>query len=179
MAKLVKERNWTPSYSRHLVVGDAHWTPELDYRDHTGTKKARFFEIDIHNRRNDVAALNAVAHLRQLTMPDGSDEPDLDTSPLKAVGQYGFVQTIWPERHVAWDLFALHVEEPATVSLNSSLDVIPLRSLISDPGVYRLTYEIFAINFPVLALNLQLWWTPIRVQPVFLFCLSDKGLPGD
>lgn len=154
--KLVEERGWTPVYSRHLVVGDSHWTPELNYHDHTGGKRVRVFELDIHNRRNDLAALSAVARLRRLRLPDGSTQTDLDTSPLKAVGQYGFVHTIWPERHVAWDLFAVHTEELSTVSLNSALDVIPRRPLISVPGDYLLTYEIFAVNFPVLTLDLQL-----------------------
>jgi hypothetical protein len=153
--KLVTERFWDPTYSRHLVVGAEHWTPVLRYGDHTGTKRVRVYELDIHNRRNDVAALNAVARLKQITLPDGTTRSDIDSSPLKAVGQPGYAHVIWPERHAAWDLLAVHADAPATVSLNSSLDV-PRLPLVSVPGLYRVTFEIFAVNFPSLTFTVIL-----------------------
>lgn len=86
LERLVRERRWTPSYSRHLEVGDPHWTPVLPYLDHTGTKMVRVFELDIHNRRSDLAALNAVARLARLATSDGSTPSGIDSSELKVVG---------------------------------------------------------------------------------------------
>lgn len=154
--KLVQERSWTPEYSRHLVVGAEHWTPVVPYGDHTGVKCVRVYELDIHNRRRDLAALNAVARLKRLTLPDGSVRSEIDFSPLKTVGQPGYVHVIWPERHAAWDLVAVHTDAPATVSLNSSLDVSPRLPLITTRGVYRLTFEVFAVSFPTLTFTVRL-----------------------
>lgn len=156
VARLVKARGWHPGYSRHLTVGAEHWTPPLPYRDHTGIKRVRVFELDIHNRRNDLTALNAVARLAQLAGPDGTVRTDIDISPLKTTGQYGYVHTIWSERHAAWDLFAVHMETPATISLNSALDVLPRASLISAAGQWILTYEVCAVDFPVLTFDVKL-----------------------
>lgn len=157
VARLVKARGWHPDYSRHLTVGAEHWTSPLSYHDHTGIKKVRVFELDIHNRRNDLTALNAAARLAQLAGPDGTVRTDIDISPLKTTGQYGYVHTIWSERHAAWDLFAVHMETPATISLNSALDVLPRASLISTPGQWSLKYEVCAVAFPVLTFDVKVF----------------------
>jgi hypothetical protein len=45
---------------------------------------------------------------------------------------------------------------PATVYLNSALDSIPRRPIISAAGQYQLSYEVFAENFPLLSFQLDL-----------------------
>ena len=166
LEKLVREREWMPIYSRHLEVGDPHWTPVLPYFDHTGTKMVRVFELDIHNRRSDLAALNAVARLTRLVASGGATRDGLDTSELKVVGHAGYSQAIWPDRHAAWDLFAVHVDLPATISLNSALDIRPRRPIISSAGEYVLTYEVFAVNFPVLTFDIRVCLTddPVAIS---------------
>ena len=156
VSELVEARHWHPSYTRHLLLGDEHWAGPLPYSDHTGQREVRVFEVDIHNRRHDLGAVNTIARLRQVTDPDGSIRCDIDQSPLKTVGQPGYTQVIWPRSHAAWDLFAICMDAPATICLNSALDVVPRSPVISEPGTYILKYEIFAENFPILSFEVRL-----------------------
>jgi hypothetical protein len=143
-------RLWSPSYSRHLALGNTRLSETLMYGDHTGQRLVRTFYVDVHNHRHDVGALDAVARLQHIVHPDGTIHRDIDTSPLKVTGQPGYKQVIWPQSHVAWDSLSVAMDQPSTVYLNSALDVIPRSPLISSPGKYRLAYEVFAQNFPVL-----------------------------
>lgn len=154
--ELVAARQWDPSYTRHLSLGAAHWAGPLIYGDHTGRHLVRVFEVDVHNRRHELGALNAIARLKQIVSPDGSVSGDIDRSPLKTTGQPGYTQVIWPRSHAAWDLFAVRMDTPSTICLNSALDVAPRSPVISLPGEYVLTYEIFAENFPVLRFDVRL-----------------------
>jgi hypothetical protein len=155
VSKMVEDLGWQPSYTRHLMVGAEHWTPDVLFGDHTGRMLARVFELDIHNRRNDLGALNAILRLRTIAGADG-EVCDVDRSPLKVVGQQGFTHTIWPESHAAWDLLAVRLDQPAAIYLNSALDVAPRKPIISAPGEYLLTYEMFAEKFPTLSFNVRL-----------------------
>jgi len=48
------------------------------------------------------------------------------------------------------------MEEPPKVFLNSALDLIPRTPIITATGEYVLTYEVFAVNFPVLRFEIKL-----------------------
>jgi len=154
--KLVIERQWDPEYSRHLALGTTHWTRPLRYADHTGVRTARVLQVDIHNRRSDLVAMGSIARLKQIVDPDGRTRTQVDRSPLKTTGQQGYAQPIWPESHAAWDLLAISMEQPATIYLNSSLDVAPRHPVISSPGDHLLEYEVFAEHFPALEFGVKL-----------------------
>ena len=62
---------------------------------------------------------------------------------------------VWPGTHVAWDSLGLHLEEPASVYLNSALDVARA-PIISAIGKHVLGYEVFAENFAVLRFGIAL-----------------------
>jgi hypothetical protein len=127
-------KTWVPSYTRHLTIGAETWA-SVRYTDHTGTRPVRVFEVDVHNNRSDLGALNATARLRRI---NGIAPPGIDSSPLKATGQQGYSHTISPETWVAWDLLAVRLDRPVTVCLNSALGV-PRQPIISTPGDYVLT----------------------------------------
>ena len=116
----------------------------------------RVFNVDIQNRRRDIGALNAVARLKHIVRPDGTVQIDIDRSPLKANGQPGYTQLIWPESHASWNFVAVSMETPSTIYLNSALDVVPRNPIISAPGEYTLTYEVWAENFAVLRFEIRL-----------------------
>ena len=153
---LVNERHWDLRYTRHLEVGALQWSPPLLYSDHTGQRPLRVLYVDIHNRRPDVGALSAIARLQGIVHPDGRIQRDVDFSPLKATGKRAaYDHVVWPGTHVAWDSLGLHLEEPASVYLNSALDVARA-PIISAVGKHVLGYEVFAENFAVLRFGIAL-----------------------
>lgn len=149
-------KGWVPSYTRHLALGNTRWSEPLVFGDHTGQRRLRTFYVDVHNRRHELGALDAVARLEHIVQPDGTVQRDVDRSPLKVTGQPGFAQVIWPLSHAAWDSLSVSMEQPSTIYLNSALDVHPRSPIITSPGEYRLAYEVFAQNFPVLRFDVRL-----------------------
>jgi hypothetical protein len=155
---LVNERHWDVRYTRHLEVGALQWSPPLLYIYHTGQRPLRVLYVDIHNRRPDVGALSAIARLQGIVHPDGRVQRDVDFSPLvlEATGKRAaYDHVVWPGTHVAWDSLGLHLEEPASVYLNSALDVARA-PIISAIGKHVLGYEVFAENFAVLRFGIAL-----------------------
>jgi hypothetical protein len=110
------------------------------------------FYIDVHNHRQDIGALSAIARLRSIEPFSG----ELDRSPLKCTGQPGYSQVVWPHSHCCWDFLAVDVSAPATVYLNSALDSLPRQPIVSAVGQYLLSYEVFAENFPLLSFQVDL-----------------------
>jgi hypothetical protein len=160
VAEKAQEREWHPSYTRHLGIGASHWSPVVPYVDDTGTRVVKGFLLDIHNRRADLGALNAICRLRSVKdLTSGVVFSGIDISPLKTTGQPGYARTIWPEDHGAWDLFTVSVQPPRAIFLNSCLDLWPRKPLIDKPGLYALEYQIFAENFPVLRFQIELQFT--------------------
>lgn len=156
----VAAREWSPSYSRHLYLGNSRLSHPLRYGDHTGQRYVRVFYQDICNNRDDIGALNAVARLQHVISRDPTWQPtELDRSPLKCTGQPGYEQVIWPKSHACWDWLAICVEKPAVVYLNSALDRPGREPIISVHGEYELGYEVFAENFPVLRFCIDLTLT--------------------
>jgi hypothetical protein len=151
VAAAVEQRAWSPEYSRNLVAGRLHYPDQ--HLQHRGLR-GRALHMDIENRRPDIAA-NAVARLAKLRAAGDADwRISPNRSHLKATGQPGFVQTIWPQSHGAFDLLFVDMrEERCRVCLNNALDIDPPRPLLEAPGDHLLRYEVFAQGFDVLHFN--------------------------
>jgi hypothetical protein len=159
----VRQRQWTPSYSRNLVAVRLH-TPDqrLSY---PGGLLGRAVHVDIQNCRPDVGAGGTIARLARLHTGSGSWLPSPNRSHLKVTGQPGFSQTIWPLSHGAFDLLFIHEGPPRRVFLNNALDISPRPPLLGDPGRYLLEYQVFAERFDVIRFAIALWLPPDDSRP--------------
>jgi hypothetical protein len=176
---------WTCDYSRRLTADHPRFSDELlTYSNLIG----RFLYIDIQNHRPDIAALEATARLSELGLAGQTLQPSPIRSPLKATGRPGFSHTIFPKSHEAFDLLCVgmyrnqsqfDVSAPAVsgsfvqpvaghqklgvldlgVFLNTALDLAGAQRLTVVPGKWRLRYEFFAIDFPVLSVLVELTLT--------------------
>jgi hypothetical protein len=176
---------WTADYSRRLRADQLRLSDDLiRYGGLTG----RFLYVDIQNRRPDIAALEATARLSEFGPAGEALQPSRIRSPLKATGRPGFSHTIFPRSYEAFDLLCIGTySEPAQlvfsapaasgsltgpamvpggsgVFLNTALDVVGGQRLAITPGDWRLRYEFFAIDFPILSILVELalpdWNTP-------------------
>lgn len=139
VAIAIRERNWTPTYSRHLIATRPRWSQgTIQY----GPLIGRFLYVDIENKRPDLAA-----------MDDRYISPN--RSHLKTTGQPGFNQVIWPQSHGAFDVLMVARYDAACIFLNSALDVPPA-PLIAACGHYGLEYAVLARDFPVLHFTIDL-----------------------
>jgi hypothetical protein len=149
---------WSNTYSRHLFPNGLRWSEEvISYGHPTGTRlTGRFLYGYIVNRRHDLAAFNTVARLSDVTGPDGWQPDQQYKSPLKATGQPGFTQVIWPDDKGEFDLLVVDYSDPETVYLNNALDISPFPPLITRAGRYLLEYEVLAMDFPPLRFKADL-----------------------
>ena len=157
---LVAEKDWHAAYSRNLIPSNLTHTPSLGYGDHTGSSRMRAWELQIHNRRPDAAAISTVCVLEHVLHPDGTrSQPD--TSYLKWSGQAGYERTILPEDFAVVDLFSVHAEEPG-IFLLSLRDALPRLPIARADGKYELHYKVYASGFPLLRFGVQvnLCWKP-------------------
>lgn len=155
----IKQRGWMPNYTRHLMATNLYWSKGMiHYVSHSTGEHlvGRFLSIDIQNYRSDLAAFSTVARLGSINDANGNTIPVTDRSHLKAHGQPGYDQTIWPESHGAFDLLLAKAEQGGVICLNSSLDLVPKPSIITQPGRYILCYEVLAKSFPVLIFSIKL-----------------------
>jgi hypothetical protein len=155
----VNERNWTPTYTRHLIASHLRWSDSMQrYTSHNTGEVfiGKFLYIDIENRRSDLAAFNTVARLSSISDIDGQNIAVADLSHLKITGQPGYSQTIWPNSHGAFDLLLTTSEEGGAIFLNSSLDVTPKPAIITMQGRYVLRYEVLSECFPVLVFSIEI-----------------------
>jgi hypothetical protein len=169
---------WTTDYSRRLRAGKLRWGGPLNYGGLTG----QFLYLDIINGRPDIAALEATARLYVFGKVGDQLQPSTIRSPLKATGRPGFSHTIFPKSHEAFDLLCIgstrsvsptvisstststgtvllpqsSAPKPQQVFLNGALDVYPISPLPITPGVWTMEYEVFAIGFPVLVVQIEL-----------------------
>jgi len=154
----IDERGWTPSYTRHLIAVNLNWSQEMIlYVSHSTGEHlvGKFLTIDIQNHRSDLAAFNTVARLSSIKDANDNSIPVADRSHLKANGQPGYAQTIWPGSHGAFDLLLAKAEQ-GVICLNSSLDLSPKPLIITQPGRYTLQYEVLSESFPILTFSIQL-----------------------
>jgi hypothetical protein len=143
----IKRKKWTPTYSRNLVASQLI-TPvrPVNYADGLhGANEEMIWHVLIENRRKDRAALNTIAILDKVTNADGqSSRPD--RTYLKWAGLSTYQRTIFPEDSSRIDAFALRLKEPG-VFLHSISDEPPRRPIITESGVYVLTYLLYADLF--------------------------------
>jgi hypothetical protein len=174
--RAIKSAGWVPSYSRNLIARRLRWGPRIQYGDHTGQAPVQVLYADIVNRRSDLGAIGTVARLSTI-VERGQQRASLDRSHLKATGYPGYEQTIFPGSHGAFDLLALRLDRPHTVTLNSALDVSPRSAILSRPGEYTLQYEVFANAFPVLSFGVHLRIRDLPVRGVFV--VAEAGLVSE
>ena len=116
----------------------------------------RFLYVEIENRRGNLGAFNTVARLAHITDPTGHKCPSQDRSHLKSAIQGEFAQVIWPRSYGAFDLLVVDLNRRGQIYLNSALDVSFPDPIACDPGIYRLHYEVFAEQFPILEFSVEL-----------------------
>lgn len=155
----IKQRGWSPQYSRHLIPRMPIPTRAIRYSDHTGSYTQYVYHVDVENRRRDVGALSAIASLEALILPS-KQTISPDSSYLKWAGQIGYERTIPPNTVARFDAFAIE-DQPGhnCVYLHSAADMYPRQPILQGQlGQFTLNYEVFAQGFPVLkfavALNL-------------------------
>ena len=166
----IERAGWDASYSRRLFADGIRFSDRvLQYRGQTSPQVLYgwFLYLNIRNGRPDVAALEATARLAGFRGPGREFTPSAVRSPLKATGRPGFSHTIFPRSHevfdalvVGYDLQSLgqviDVHQPPKVLLNSAFDVHWSMPLPVSPGLCHFRFEIFAISFPLLVVNVEL-----------------------
>ncbi len=159
--RLVRERGWSSSYSRNLVTGRLTKNTPMLYADHsTATPRNEvIWHCQIANRRNDKAAINTLAILKQVENPDTSISNPDKTFLKWAFQQNDYSRTIFPLSDASFDLLAVNFNAPRNVYLHSRLDTylptsvgtIERQPIIANGnGAYKFTYQVFAENFPIL-----------------------------
>ncbi len=153
----VTERNWSPSYSRHLVAENGHWNSHgvIKYRDHTGEMNQKIYHVAIANRRSDVGAFYSTARLSEITFPDKTVRRSPDLNDIKWSGQSGYARTIRPTDTEQIDALALAKDAPAKVYLHSAADV-HRTPVLSGTGVHLLQYQVYSQGFPLLEFQIRL-----------------------
>lgn len=161
---LVKERKWSPDYSRNLVIREIGFTDPLQYRDHTGASFERVWQVRVENKRPDVAAVYAVCILDFIKTNEGNRIESQDRSYLKWAGQMGYDRTILPKDFGDIDLFAIRANEPG-LYLHSSRDT-PREPILKDNGDYELFFKLFSRGFPLVdfSVKVKLRWTSPRAS---------------
>ncbi len=151
--KLVRDRGWSPSYSRNLVFAGIQTYGPLVYQDHTGPNTMKVWNAKIENRRPDVAAVRTVCVLDQIES-SGLHTPSPDRSYLKWSGQHTYENTILPEDSAEVTLCCTHQNE-AGLFLVSARDVVPRSPIIRDNGPNLLRFKVFSEGFPQLKFNIE------------------------
>jgi len=158
--KLVHERGWNKNYSRNLVIKDIVKNQPIPYRDRqmSSPRTEVIWHGHVLNQRNDKAAANTLVILKNITDASGQIRSP-DTTFLKwAYHDTTYSKTIFPEQDAYFDLLAIDTGNPLCVYLHSLLDMVMVTPtfagrppIIAGPvGRYKLTYQIFAENFPLL-----------------------------
>lgn len=157
----LEKLKWSPTYSRHLRFGgiEIPGSGIINYHDHTtlpGGRLQKHFLGTVENRRQDLGALNTTARLTAFKDANDIYYQSPDQSPLKASYTVGYSHTIFPNSSQCFDLFALHLDSPGMLFLNSSLDFQGRTPIISTPGDYILFYSVFSAGFPVLNFQISI-----------------------
>lgn len=153
----VRNKKWSPLYSRHLIIGGIVKIPSpIAYGDHTGSRNVYIYECRIENNRGDKAAMNTLAILKSIEGPNGQAIYP-DTSYLKWAGQIGYSRTIFPLNSARFCLLQIDYNDLLSVYLQSAADIHPRLPIISgQAGNYKLSYQVFAENFPMLEFQVLL-----------------------
>ena len=150
---LHKIKDWDYRYSRCLLVSgvyfnDGPWDWKL------GKKSEWIAVMEIENKRSQWLAANCVAHLKSIQTSSGEFCNLEETYPLKACGIDHFSHTVWPNSTVKFDMLSIHVNGPQ-IYLHTQRDR-RYEPIAEGTGIYFLTYEVYAENFPVIEVNVDL-----------------------
>ena len=154
----VNARNWSPQYSRHLVVLGLRPPKDTTFMGgvpHGMPHKLRCWVLDIENRRSDRAAVNARSRLLRVVHRDGTEDAP-DRSDLKWAGQPGFSRTIRPEDFETIDVLALDCDNPRNFYLLSAVDAPKVPVIAQANGQYTLCYDVHSDGFPPLEFALRI-----------------------
>jgi hypothetical protein len=155
----VKKHTWNKNHSRHLLALEAGVTSQpVQFTDHLGTRLAWVAYAVIKNARPDISASHCSA--RCLSVDPGGTSGN--RGYLKVRGHIGHQQLIWPGECAEFDLlnilansnaFPNQPSYPATI-IPSDLDALS-SPLFTTAGVFLVTYEVYAENFPRLQFQIS------------------------
>jgi hypothetical protein len=145
---MVTEKNWSPSFSRHLVPTTITGPVDIHFGPPNAMRRYLAWGIQIRNRTIRNAALEVIAMLRQVSPvnPPG-DSSCPDRSWLKWQGLSTYKMMVCPGDDATFDAFAFSFDQKGFV-LFSKADVSSISSIISTPGEYLLDYRLESPNFP-------------------------------
>lgn len=146
-----KIKVWDYRYSRCLLVSKAYFNGgPWPWR----RKQEWIAVMKVENRRSQWIASNCVAHLKSIQKRNGEIINSEETYPLKACGIEQFSHTIWPHSAVKFDMLSIGVNE-TQIYLHTRNDVgYPV--IAKGTGIYLLTYEVYAEDFPVIEVKVDL-----------------------
>ena len=148
----VKNENWKPTYTRHLIPTNPKWSREIPkHTDHVNNSyyKCKVLQICIKNKRDDIASFNTVARLDHIEC-NGRKRISPDRTLLKPTDQPYFKQVILPKDYCKFDLLLIQRGDPKNLYLLSMLDSNPREAIIKREGTYNLYYSVVAEGFPLL-----------------------------
>jgi len=148
----VKDKNWKPTYTRHLIPKNPKWSKEIRrHTDHVNNSyyHCKVLQIYIRNKRDDVASFNVVARLDHIEY-NGRKRISPDRTLLKPTDQPYFKQVILPKDYCKFDLLLVQRGNPRNFYLLSMLDSNPRKAIIEKEGIYNLFYSVVAEGFPIL-----------------------------
>lgn len=158
--QLVRERGWSKDYSRNLVVEGIIKNNPIPYKDKkmSTPRNEIIWHCRILNKRNDKAAVGTLAILKQIEYTSGQIISPDKTFLKWAFHDETYSKTIFPLGDASFDLIAIDTQNPLNVYLHSLLDSLIITPtfigrppIITGPvGKYKLTYQVFAENFPIL-----------------------------
>lgn len=158
----IKKREWTPSYSRHLVATSIESSNMvIGYSDHVGSYNQWVWFARVKNKRQHVPAMDTVARLINLKDPSGVNTCR-DRAILKWAGQKGYRRLIMPNEEEWFSAFALSPVNPLQIYMHSTADLAPRHPIngrfASDwiPGTYFLHYQVISARFPILEFEVEL-----------------------
>lgn len=157
---LVRDRGWSSSYSRNLVLQRIGTPGSWTYNDHSGTYQTYSWKIRVQNNRPDAAAVGSVCILDHVILPTGVNLESPDRSYLKWAGQAGYERTILPKDFGEIDLLSIHADRPG-LFLHSLRDT-PREPIVVNDGQYKLGYKLFSQGFPLIwfSVAVDLSWLP-------------------
>jgi len=148
----VKNKNWKPTYTRHLISTNPKWSREIPkHTDHVNNSyyNCKVLQICIKNKRDDIASFNTVARLDHIEC-NGRKKISPDRTLLKPTDQPYFKQVILPKDYCKFDLLLIQRGDPKNLYLLSMLDSNPRSPIIRREGTYNLYYSVVAEGFPLL-----------------------------
>lgn len=156
--KLVKDKKWSNTFSRNLVLSSIEFSEPIQYADHIGTSIEKVCKIKVHNMRPDRAAVETVCILDYIVRPDGSQFNSPDRSYLKWAWQMGYTKTILPMDFGEIDLFSIRLNQPG-IFLHSARDFVR-DPIVIENGQYYFSYKLFSHGFPFLqfGVSIDLQW---------------------